>query len=146
MDYDQIFKNDWMLELLGNINQTCEEKNAKQLLSCCAGYHYRQLGMDEILDTYMGKLEAFIQFIEKEWGWIVKYDSENKVILANENKNECVCPVVRGQSEKVSDVICLCSENFAEKMFSKVLGYPVQAKVISSILKGNQSCIYQIQI
>jgi hypothetical protein len=39
-----------------------------------------------------------------------------------------------------------CSEGFAERMFSNVLGQPVQASVLRSILKGDPSCVYEVQI
>ena len=80
-------------------------------------------------------------------GWIVEYDREKGSITANENKNECVCPILfenNGKIEKGFENMCYCSEGFAKKMFSKVLGYDVKVNVISSIIRGDKACVYRI--
>jgi hypothetical protein len=92
--------------------------------------------MDEMLSGYTGKLREFIVFLEKEWGWKVNYDEAAGVLTADENKNYCVCPVLKSSSVTDSPTICYCSEGFAEKMFSRVAGVEVRAEVISSIRRG----------
>jgi predicted hydrocarbon binding protein len=64
--------------------------------------------------------------------------------IADENKTKCVCPMVNKEKGVRSSILCYCSEGFAEKMFSTVVGHPVKAKVISSIHRGNNRCKYQI--
>jgi predicted hydrocarbon binding protein len=45
-----------------------------------------------------------------------------------------------------SDVICYCSEGFAERMFSRVAGVEVSAEVVSSVRRGDLSCVYRIEL
>jgi hypothetical protein len=58
----------------------------------------------------------------------------------------CVCPLVQQNIGVVSTTLCHCSEGFAERMFSAVIEKPVKATVTRSILRGDKSCVYTIQI
>ena len=100
--------------------------------------------MDEILKPFINDLDKFIEFLEKEWGWKVDYSQATRTIIANENKNYCVCPMINNDGKDKNPAICYCSEGFAEKMFSLVAGQPASANVISSIQKGDKNCIYKI--
>ncbi|WP_346863674.1 DUF6144 family protein [uncultured Draconibacterium sp.] len=143
---DTHFMQEWISTLLLNLDQNCDESGAREIMKKCATAHYKRLKMDEFLKPYEGNLESFIQFIEKEWGWKINYQKENKVILADENKNYCVCPLVNKKNGVKSSILCYCSEGFAEKMFSKVIGQTVKAEVVSSIHLGDKTCIYKILI
>jgi hypothetical protein len=111
----------------------------------CSCVHYSISNMEQILSAYIGKLNEFIQFIRKEWNWIITYDENEGIIIADENKNYCVCPLAKyGIFD--STELCNCSEGFAEKMFSEIIGKPVKATVERSFLRNNESCIYRITI
>jgi len=45
-----------------------------------------------------------------------------------------------------STLLCDCSEGFAEKLFSAVVGKPVKAEVVASIQRGAKSCRYRISL
>lgn len=42
--------------------------------------------------------------------------------------------------------MCYCSEGFAERMFSVVCEHQVEAVVISSVQRGDERCIYRIEL
>ena len=73
------------------------------------------------------------------------FNETTGVLLFDENKTYCVCPVLKG-TPAGSPAICYCSEGFAEKMFSGVAGVAVAAEVISSVRCGYKSCIYRVQL
>ncbi len=139
----QLVQN-WISSLLENLQSGFDEKNLKPIIKQSSVIHYSNLKMDEMLTEYVGDLEKFIVFIEEKWGWKVQYDKELKIIVADENKNTCVCPILDAKSTGTT-AICYCSEGFAESMFSKVLGIPVNAKVISSVRRGDKSCKYEMR-
>ena len=134
----------WLADLLNNIAGIEDEEISRKLIKPCAINHYSQLHMDEFLAPYEGRLDAFKQFIEKEWGWKIDYQKEKGFLLADENKNYCVCPVIKPDKGGKTPALCYCSEGFAELMFSKVAGQKVDAKVISSIHRGDSHCVYMI--
>ncbi len=109
----------------------------------CSKTHYNALGMDEILEPYLGKAEEFFDFLRGKWNWIVTMDPEGKRIIADENKEQCICPLIRAGAVHTPN-LCNCSEGFAERMFSKVLERPVKARVIESVLRGGKHCVYEI--
>ena len=137
---------DWISNLLANIGDKIDTKSLRTALKQCANVHYEHLNMDEMLSGYIGRLADFLEFISEKWGWKVDYDKETQTIVADENKNYCVCPLINREKGIKSAAICYCSEGFAEHMFSKVAGKPVKATVISSIQRGDKSCKYLIKI
>jgi predicted hydrocarbon binding protein len=102
--------------------------------------------MNDMLKDYIGSPEKFIDFITEKWDWKFEFDKASGILIADENKSYCVCPLVNHTDGIGSSVMCYCSEGFAEKMFSPVFGHPVKAEVISSVLKGDASCKYKITV
>jgi hypothetical protein len=136
----------WLISLLENLGKNIEEKELRRIVKMSAVTHYDHLKMDDLLAGYKGNLREFISFLEKEWDWKVDYDQASGIITADENKSYCVCPVLDKATMAGSRSICYCSEGFAELMFSEVAGTPVSAQVISSVRRGDKSCVYRIEI
>lgn len=145
-DSENKMAQQWLVKLLENLDQNINPAELRKIIKMSAGVHFDQLKMDDLLSGYTGRLKDFIGFLEKEWGWKVDYNEATGVILADENKNYCVCPVLKGTAITASPAICYCSEGFAEKMFSKVAGVAVTAEVISSVRRGDKTCIYRINL
>ncbi len=137
------FISGWTGELLKTL-ESFEDKN--NLFKNCADYHYRWNNMKDILQKYKGNLTDFLKFLEKEWGWIISVSEDKTVLMIDENKEQCVCPVVCAMKGEVSKIICRCSEQFAKKMFSEVVGKEVQAKVVRSLIRDGKSCVYEIRL
>ena len=136
----------WLRSLIDNLDRNIDASELRKIIKMSAGVHYEQLKMGELLSAYTGKLGEFIAFLEKDWGWKVDYNEATGVIHADENKSYCVCPVLKSSSATDSPAICYCSEGFAELMFSRVAGVEARAEVISSIRRGDKSCIYRIEL
>jgi hypothetical protein len=145
-DKNQKLMQDWISTLLLNIDENAEDEECRKIMKPCAMAHYNFLEMDKVLAPYVGDMNKFTQFISKEWDWKIDYNPESGVIIADENKSQCVCPMVNKQLGVRSSILCYCSEGFAEKMFSTVAGQPVKARVISSIHRGNDRCKYEIRL
>ena len=145
-DKNRKFMQDWISTLLLNIDENASDEECRKIMKPCAMAHYNFLEMDKVLEPYVGNIEKFNAFISGEWDWKVDYNKESGVIVADENKSYCVCPMVNKEKGVRSSILCFCSEGFAEKMFSTVAGHPVKAKVISSIHCGNDRCKYEIAL
>ncbi|MFY9152951.1 MAG: DUF6144 family protein [Prolixibacteraceae bacterium] len=137
---------EWISSLILSLNEQTDEQLSRSIMKECAQTHYVQLKMDELLQPYEGDLEKFNVFLRQEWGWKMDYQKDTGVLIADENKNYCVCPMVNPEKGIKSPILCYCSEGIAELMFSKVVGHPVKATVISSIYRGNDRCKYQIEL
>jgi hypothetical protein len=123
-----------------------DREHARQAVRGCSLPHFRTLAMDATLDKFRGNVAGFLGHLEKEWGWIVKYSPGDGVILVDENKAACVCPLLPKERTGDLGLLCCCSEGFAERMFSRVAGSPVRAQVTASILRGDPSCKYRIEL
>lgn len=145
-DRNTKFMQDWISNLLLNINENTSQEECRKIMKSCAAAHYDFMEMDKVLAPYVGDISKFLQFIGEKWDWKIEYNPDLGVIIADENKTLCVCPIVNTEKGVRSSILCYCSEGFAEKMFSEVVGHPVKAKVISSIHRGDQSCKYQIEL
>lgn len=149
-DSNGLLMQQWISTLLKSIDDNTEA--SQQILKNCAQVHFQHLDMETVLQPYKGNIEKFISFLEKEWGWKIEYDKNTGVLLANENKDFCVCPMVNQEKGVDSSILCYCSEGFAELMFSFVAERKVQAEVLSSIHRGNNNipihkkstCIYKV--
>jgi len=145
-DNNKQLNQDWLTSLLSNMNENLDENTLRKVVKKSAIVHYNNLNMDATLADYVGDLEKFNKFLEGSWGWKIDYNKATKVLIADENKNNCVCPILEHKKGVDTSVICYCSEGFAEKMFSVVAGVPVTAKVISSVRRGDKTCKYRIEI
>jgi predicted ArsR family transcriptional regulator len=123
-----------------------DREEARRILKGCAEAHYEDLKMQATVDKFRGKMDEFLAFLRKEWGWIIDYDRDQGVILVNENKTSCVCPLVPKARTADLGILCYCSEGFAERVFSEIHGSRVRAEVAESILRGQQHCIYRIEL
>jgi hypothetical protein len=130
--------------LLSNLNDGLDKETLRKILKKNAIIHYQNLKMDNVLKPYENNLLAFNTFLQEKWDWKIDYNASAKSLIANENKNFCVCPMVN-REKGAPGALCYCSEGFSELMFSKVIGKPVTATVVSSVLRGDKNCQYKIQ-
>jgi len=128
--FDERLVHSWVVNLLSVLDDNLPENTKRVALNGCAAIHYRAINMDELVLQYRGDLTGFLVLIAEKWQCKVDYDAEARVIIADENKPECVCPVARLRPGPVSGVV----------------GGPVQAQVLRSTLRGDKSCVYQIRI
>ena len=135
----------WIAALVVSLTDRHPEE-ARRILKECSGSHYHHLEMEATVIRFQGDLPSFLDFLREEWGWIIDFDSSEGLILVNENKSDCVCPLVRGAKVGNLGALCYCSEGFAERLFGAVTGGPVQAEVTESILRGGQRCRYRIHV
>ena len=145
-DESKQLKQNWLSNLLSNLDQDLEEDVLRKIVKKASIVHYENLKMDSLLSDYIGDLEGFNKYIEETWGWKIDYNKRSKVLIADENKDFCVCPILEHKEGIKTSAICYCSEGFAEKMFSVVAGVAVSAKVISSVRRGDKTCKYKIKI
>jgi predicted hydrocarbon binding protein len=145
-DSNQLLMQEWISALMLSLDEQTNEELSRQILKKCARTHYDQLNMDEVLQAYVGNLKKFILFLNSNWNWVINFDEQKEIIYADENKEVCVCPLVNQEKGVKSAILCYCSEGFAELMFSRVTGKPVEARIISSIHQGHDRCKYEVKL
>lgn len=144
-DNQNSLQQEWVSVLLSGLESSFKDEAIRKILKPCSLAHYKDLKMDDILTPYQGNIKEFCRFLSDSWGWKVDFDEKRGIILGNENKEQCVCPMVNHSIEGTPSAICYCSEGFTEKMFSFIIGKPVSARVVSSILRGDKTCVYEVR-
>lgn len=143
-DDKQVLIHDWVSILISNLDNSLDQESVRKVLRKSAIVHYNNLKMDEVLASYIGNLDKFIDFLQEKWNWKIDYNKATRTLIANENKSSCVCPIIQYNKEQDTSAICYCSEGFAEKMFSTVTGVETTVTVISSIRRGDEQCKYKV--
>lgn len=136
----------WIAAMLPQLERNVDRAAAKSVLKGSAAAHFDHLDMGRQLAPYVGRLDAFLAFLSAEWGWKIEHDKAAGLIHIDEAKAYCVCPLNHKEAPQTSALLCDCSEGFAEKMFSAVVGKPVKAEVVASIQRGAKSCRYRITL
>lgn len=133
----------WITSLLLSLKDE-SPGTTRKIIKNRAEAHFDDLNLKEKFAPYVGKPELFYDFLKNEWGWILEYDKSAGIIIADENKDYCVCPLIKNKKIEGLNALCYCSEGIAEKMFSYVTGKQVKAEVVQSILRGAGTCKYKI--
>jgi len=136
----------WIAALLPALEASPDREAARRVLKAAAQAHWEHLRMDEKVAPYRGNLDTFLAFLTAQWGWKIQHDRAAGVILVDEAKSYCVCPLVEKGSKADLTQLCDCSEGFAERLFGAVVEGPVRAEVTQSVLRGATSCHYQITL
>ena len=131
--------------MINLLEENVEGQKAAEIIGQCCNAHHGLLDIEALTQKYSGDIISFIEYIESMWGWKIFYNESRGIIEIDENKPFCVCPLVQKGGIK-NPLLCHCSEGFAKKMFSDVIGKPAKAQVVKSILRGDESCVYRITI
>ena len=135
----------WIAAMLPALAEI-DEVQAKRVLKSGAMAHFEHLNMAATAAGYRGRIDKFLDYLRREWDWVIEYDRDRGVIQIDENKTACVCPLISKDHPADLGVLCSCSEGFAETLFSAVAGVPVRARVTASIRRGQKSCKYRIDL
>lgn len=142
---EEAFALQWITELLDSLDKNqLSDSQLRNIVKATSQAHHDLLDVPEMVKPYVGKLEEFIDFLQKSWGWIVKNNRADRLLIVDENKPVCVCPLLKYSTDRLFPALCYCSEGFAEKMFSAVYEHPVQVEVAASVQREDKSCIYHI--
>lgn len=95
---------------------------------------------------YQGNLKGFLESIQTKDGWVesVTFDETRGVITITDKQHKCTCPLVKQGTTPASQ--CDCTLGWQKETYSQILGKPVHAAILKSILRGDDRCVYQITI
>lgn len=142
---NEAFALHWISELLESLDENdLSDAQLRSIVKKTSQAHHDQMNVPEMVKPYIGKPEEFVEFLKNAWGWKIAIDESRHMLIVDENKSFCVCPLLKNAKDKLYPALCYCSEGFAEKMFSLVYGRPVSVEVGASVQRGDPSCVYII--
>ncbi|MBN2794040.1 MAG: hypothetical protein JXR88_01440 [Clostridia bacterium] len=115
---------------------------------------FEQVITQEVVDFVKANQEMLSAVLKDEALYITKipYDT---VSYLHEKDNQlkrhayCHCGLARAAiltGEKVDPDWCYCSAGFAKKPFEMILGRPLKITVLNSVLKGDMTCRFKIDL
>jgi len=98
------------------------------------------------LPTYSGEKDShkMIAFLEETLPNFIYQPSKNGFIV-DLNENKCFCPLVESGLTKNPN-LCHCTMTFDKSMYERLLNTRVEIRILKTILKGNERCVFEIMI
>ena len=140
------FTRIWANQLLDNMSETGAGKrfvNGEKAIEACSAYCFREKNMAEMFKD-VTTLEELIEIFRTKWNWVVDYDKEHGVLICNENKDYCLCPIEHCSKGDVSKNLCLCTRGMIKSIFRFALQKEVNVELLRSVIRDGKSCIYKI--
>lgn len=140
---NEAFALHWITELLESLDENeLTDAKLRSIVKKTSRAHHDQMNVPEMVRRYIGLPAEFIEFLKNAWGWKIDVAEDKGLLIVDENKPFCVCPLLKNAKDKLFPALCYCSEGFAEKMFTLVYGHPVSVEVGASVQRGDPSCVY----
>jgi len=150
------FVDGWVRRFFEAMDKTVDEASRQRLMlangrscfSAYAGPPKKQPAPDAL-----GKFTAWIAAQGKEKG----YSIDGKVISFEfvgsaetgqaSPENICLCPMAEAQKPgQISPTFCLCSVGYVKEMHERMLGRPVEAELVDSVLRGGKRCKFRMTV
>ncbi len=129
-------------KLIGMLENDLSSEELKRLLEKLGRECSREFA--PIYAKYRGDLEGFLNMCRKDWKMNCEHDPVRKrVVTYGEKTGRCFCPFV--DQARMSPAFCECSLGWQMETFSAVIGKPVRAKILSSVLRGGRSCDFAVE-
>ncbi len=95
-------------------------------------------------EKYGGNIDAFLAEARSASGWMAsaEYDRKAGVITIVDRSKSCTCPLVKKDLTPAAQ--CECTLGWQEETYSRILGRPVKASLVESILRGSSRCVFRV--
>jgi len=97
-------------------------------------------------EKYAGNIDGFLAEARGANGWMAsaEHDRGAGVITIVDRSKSCTCPLVKPGLTPAAQ--CECTLGWQEETYSKILGRPVKASLVESILKGSNRCVFRVDV
>jgi len=98
------------------------------------------------LPAYSGKkeIQPIIAFLQKALPDFL-YQPTEKGFMVDLNESHCFCPLVQSGITKNPN-LCHCTKTFDQSMYERLLNTTVSIKILKTILKGDDSCVFEVTL
>jgi predicted hydrocarbon binding protein len=135
--------HNWIRTLVDNLDQHAGQKEKISILENCGRncipknlvLKVKQLRVESATeDEFLQKVCALLPHIQKRNGRIyVIYD-------------QCYCPLMKDYKGSISPTYCHCSRGWVLELFEQALDRKIKVTLESSILQGDDRCVFAVDI
>ncbi|MBD3408258.1 MAG: hypothetical protein GF411_19200 [Candidatus Lokiarchaeota archaeon] len=157
---------DWVKKAISILEEKSSERQISEVICSCAHVRpkedievYRKVfeetgSLEEVLKVQIQKFKGrWIEepYIEGNKIYMTKVvrdiDSYRKGKTQKERiKAHCFCPMVFEMLDETPPKFCYCGGGWARQMWEGVLGYPVDVKLVKTVVDGSDTCAWEITI
>ena len=96
-------------------------------------------------EKFAGNIDGFLAEARGANGWMAgaDYDQKAGVITIVDRAKSCTCPLVKPGLTPAAQ--CECTLGWQEETYSRILGRPVKASLVESILRGSNRCVFRVE-
>lgn len=132
------FHEQWINWVLETVDETAISKIGERC--------YQNSEWVKMLPAYSGEkdIPQIIAFLQEALPDFIYQPIENGFIV-NLNEKQCFCPLVQSGITKNPN-LCHCTKSFDQSMYQQLLKTGVSIKILKTILKGDDSCVFEVNL
>jgi len=136
------FKEDWIVTLMENLEEQCDEKTRCELMESC-GRDCAKRGAIAIAESSKGNVEKMIEVLRHSPDINISCQKGEPIKVTYK---KCLCELVSKGPERLPQTYCECSKGWLLQMFETAAQKPVSVNILQTIKRGGDSCDFLIQI
>jgi hypothetical protein len=147
----------WMKGAVDRMDALLDEETRRRVMGLCgldcAAANARAVEIAVSRRGKFGSLEEYLEAEERKPRRGTRFKRDGDVYYQGYTPKlwgrpmRCYCGLLRGLPEgaEASMTFCKCSEAFVGTVWERVLGEPVDVKVLESAVSGSDECMFQIK-
>ena len=130
-------KIQWLMDLLREAEGHVDEERLASILECrgrtCISATYIKKAKDAAKDAK--DIDEFLDNLTRAVRMLKREGDEVYMVYP-----KCYCHKIKGFEGDIPDNYCCCSVGWVKEMFEQALGRPVEVKLETSVLRGDETC------
>jgi hypothetical protein len=144
-DPDKQFIQDWLTDLLNQVDATLDEPAKAKLLGGCGRACFERFAFKRAwAEEGRGDVEKLIAALQKNFD--VRRDGRQVHIRYGVTSKGCYCPAAKYRAPKPNDLHCYCSRGTHQAVWETALGRPVQVEIVESVRRGGKTCHFVVTL
>jgi hypothetical protein len=151
------FAHEWVLRLMKNMDELLDPETRGRLMNACGRSCFIQaFGVASEKKAGPEFLDRFLQSWQQRGDKDIR--REGNTIYYQYGKDHvspyglsigdglCLCPLVETLDKPLSKTYCQCSVGYVKELFERIVGKPVEVRLLESLRTGGKICRFKIDI
>ncbi|HSK11140.1 MAG TPA: hypothetical protein VK911_16275, partial [Vicinamibacterales bacterium] len=137
-DPDKQFIQNWLTDLLRQVDTTLDEPAKAKLLGGCGRACFERFAFKRAwAEEGRGDVEKLIAALQRNFD--VRREGQQVHIRYGAISKGCYCPAAKYREPAPNDLHCYCSRGTHQAVWETALGRPVQVEIAESVRRGGKT-------
>jgi hypothetical protein len=138
-DPDKQFIQDWLSDLLEQVDANLDEPAKIKLLGGCGRACFERFPFKRAwAEQGRGDVEKLIAALQKNFD--VEREGQRVHIRYGKVSKGCYCPAAKYRAPKPNDLHCYCTRGTHQAVWETALGRPVRVEIAETVRRGGKTC------